>query len=86
MTEAVACQRIRRRLRASARAFSTNARNPNLRRAQLSFGAAIASEWAVLVAIGVVAFRDGGAVAVGIVAFTRMAPAAVLPAVPMPAL
>jgi MFS family permease len=78
MTEAVACQRIRERLRASARAFSTNARNPNLRRAQLSFGAAIASEWAVLVAIGVVAFRDGGAVAVGIVAFTRMAPAALL--------
>jgi MFS family permease len=45
---------------------------------QLSFGAAITSEWAVVVAIGVVAFRDGGPVAVGIVAFTRMAPAAVL--------
>jgi MFS family permease len=70
--------RIRKRFRESARAFSTNARNRDLRRAQLSFGAAWSAEWALTVAIGVVAFRDGGAEAVGIVAFVRMAPAALL--------
>jgi MFS family permease len=70
--------RIRQRLGVSARAFATNARNPNLRRAQLSFGAAWTSEWALTVALAVVAFRDGGVEAVGIVAFVRMAPAAVL--------
>lgn len=66
--------RIQERFRDAARAFSTNARNPNLRRAQLSFGATWTAEWALTVAIGVVAFRDGGAAAVGIVAFIRMAP------------
>jgi hypothetical protein len=66
--------RIRERLGDSARAFSTNARSSNLRRAQLSFGASWTAEWALMVAIGVVAFRDGGAAAVGIVAFIRMAP------------
>jgi MFS family permease len=70
--------RTRKRLRDSARAFSTNTRNPNLRRVQLSFWAAWTAEWALTVAIGVVAFRDGGAEAVGIVAFVRMAPAALL--------
>jgi Cyclic nucleotide-binding domain/Major Facilitator Superfamily len=67
---------IRKRLGVSARAFSTNARNRNLRRAQLSFGAAWTAEWALMVVLGVVAYRDGGAEAAGIVAFARMAPAA----------
>ena len=70
--------RIRNRLDVSARAFSTNARNPNLLRAQLSFGAAWTSEWALTVVLAVVAYRDGGATAAGIVAFVRMAPAAVI--------
>jgi len=70
--------RIRKRLADSTRAFSTNARNPNLRRAQVSFGAAWTAEWALTVAIGVVAFRDGGAAAVGVVVFVRMAPSALL--------
>jgi MFS family permease len=39
---------------------------------QLSFGAGWTSEWALTVAIGVVAFRDGGATAVGLIAFLRM--------------
>jgi hypothetical protein len=50
----------------------------NLRRAELSFGAAWTAEWALAVGLGVVAFRDGGAVAVGLVAFVRLLPAAVL--------
>jgi hypothetical protein len=70
--------RIRERLRDSGRAFSASARNHSLRRAQLSFGAAWTAEWAFTVALGVVAFRDGGATAVGVVAFVQMAPSALL--------
>ena len=68
----------RRRLAAAAQAFSATAHNPSLARAQLAFAATWTGEWAFTVAIAVVAFRDGGASAVGIVAFVRMAPAAVL--------
>jgi Cyclic nucleotide-binding domain/Major Facilitator Superfamily len=78
VVESTVWARIRKRLGDSTRAFSTNAHNPNLRRAQLSFGAAWTAEWALTVAIGVVAFRDGGVAAVGIVGFVRMAPSALL--------
>jgi MFS family permease len=54
------------------------AHSPNLRRAQLSFGASFAGEWAFTVALGVVAFDHGGAAAVGLVAFLRTAPAALI--------
>src|ERR1017187_5576048 len=66
------------RLRYSGRAFEAVTRNPNLRRVLLSFGAAWTAEWALTVALGVVAFRNGGATAVGVVAFARMAPSALL--------
>jgi MFS family permease len=69
---------MRRRFAESARAFSYTARNPNLLRAQLAFGASWTAEWAFTVALGVIAFRDGGASAVGVVAFARMAPAFLL--------
>jgi MFS family permease len=71
-------ERIRKQLADSARAFSDTARNPSLLRAQLAFGAAWTAEWAFMVALGVIAFREGGATAVGVVAFARMAPAFVL--------
>ena len=35
-------------------------------------------EWAATVALGVVAFRDGGAAAIGLVGLLRMAPAALV--------
>src|SRR5918995_1178605 len=70
--------RMRNRLADSARAFSANARNPSLLRSQLAYGTAWTAEWAFTVAIGVVAFRDGGVTAVGVVAFVRMAPSAFL--------
>jgi MFS family permease len=44
----------------------------------MAFGATWTAEWAFMVALAVVAFRDGGATAVGVVGFVRMAPAAVL--------
>jgi MFS family permease len=70
--------RIRERLRDSARAFLASAHNRNLRRAQLAFGATWTAEWAFMVALGVVAFREGGAAAVGVVGFVRLAPSALL--------
>jgi len=62
----------------SVAACSVNLRNPNLRRAQLAFGLVWAGEWAATVAVGVIAFRNGGAAVVGVVAVARMAPAALV--------
>jgi MFS family permease len=68
----------RSRLRAAAAAFASNAVNPNLRRAQLSFLAAWTAEWAFTVALGIVAYREGGATAVGLMSLVRMVPSAVV--------
>jgi MFS family permease len=70
--------RPRERLRAAAAAFASNAANSNLRRAQLSFLGAWTAEWAFTVALGIVAYRDGGATAVGLVGLLRMVPSAVI--------
>jgi MFS family permease len=70
--------RLRMRLRAAADAFVSNAVNSNLRRAQLSFLGAWTAEWAFTVALGIVAYRDGGATAVGLVGLLRMAPSALI--------
>jgi MFS family permease len=53
-------------------------RNGALVRSLLSFGFAFTAEWAFTVAIGLVAFADGGALAVGLVGLLRLLPAAVL--------
>jgi MFS family permease len=66
------------RLKAAAAAFASNAVNGNLRRAQLSFLGAWTAEWAFTVALGIVAYRDGGATAVGLVGLIRMVPSAVI--------
>jgi MFS family permease len=47
-------------------------------RALGSFGAAFTASWAFTVAIGLVAFANGGALAVGVVALLRLLPAALL--------
>ena len=65
------------RLGDAAAAFTSNARNPDLRRAQLSFLGAWTAEWAFTVALGIVAYRDGGATALGLVGLLRMVPAAI---------
>jgi MFS family permease len=70
--------RVSARLVESARALGVNVRSRNLRYAQAAFGAAWASEWAVTVALGVVAFRAGGAAEVGLVALLRMLPSALV--------
>jgi MFS family permease len=66
----------RNRLADAAAAFTSNARNPDLRRAQLSFLGAWTAEWAFTVALGIVAYRDGGATAVGLVGLLRLVPSA----------
>ena len=68
----------RSRLHDAGTAFTSNARNPNLRKAQLSFLGAWTAEWAFTVALGIVAYRDGGAAAVGLVGLLRMVPSALL--------
>ena len=69
---------LRGRVGNAAGAFTSNARNHNLRRAQLSFLGAWTAEWAFTVGLGIVAYRDGGATAVGLVGLLRMAPSAIL--------
>jgi len=46
--------------------------------AQLSFLGAWTAEWAFTVGLGIVAYRDGGATAVGLVGLLRMVPSAIL--------
>ncbi|MFF2488225.1 MFS transporter [Microbacterium sp. NPDC058062] len=68
----------RSRLDQAVGAFSSNWRNANLRRAELSFLGAWTAEWAFTVALGIVAYNDGGALALGLVGLLRMLPSAVL--------
>lgn len=63
-------------LRECTRAFADVLRSPNLRRAQLSSAAVWSSEFAFITALGVYAFKEGGAGAVGLVGFARLLPAA----------
>jgi MFS family permease len=74
----VAGDGLRRRLGNAADAFISNARNRNLRRAQLSFLGAWTAEWAFTVGLGIVAYQAGGATAVGLVGLLRMAPSALV--------
>jgi MFS family permease len=69
---------VGRHLAEGGAALASNFRRPDLRRAQLAFGSTYASEWCLTVALGVVAFRDGGATPVGIVALIRMLPSALI--------
>ena len=57
-------------------ALGAVARNENVRRVELAWGAAIAAEWAHFVALGVFAYQEGGTAAVGIAGLVRLLPAA----------
>ena len=50
--------------------------NRSLRRLQIAYASAISAEWASTVAIGIVAYEAGGALAVGVVGLIRMLPSA----------
>jgi len=73
----VVLPRFSPRLRSWAGALETVFSGP-LRRAQISFAAMWAGESAFMVSLAVVAFRDGGVAAVGVVTAVRMATAALL--------
>ena len=59
-------------------ALAALARNDNLRRVQLAWGASITAEWAHSVALGVFAYKAGGTSAVGVAGLVRMLPAAIV--------
>jgi MFS family permease len=59
-------------------ALGSALRNPNIRRAELAWGAAIAAEWAHFVAFGVYAYDVGGPAAVGLAGLVRLLPAALV--------
>ena len=65
------------RARASLRALGAVLSSPTLRRLQLAWVGSILGGWAYLVALGVYAYEQGGASAVGLVALIRLVPAAI---------
>jgi len=54
------------------------ARNAEIRRAELAWGAVIVAEWSHFVALGVFAYEQGGTSAVGLAGLIRLLPAAIL--------
>ena len=66
----------RGRARASLAALGAVLSSPPLRRLQLAWAGSILGGWAYLVALGVYAYDEGGAAAVGIVGLIRLVPAA----------
>src|SRR4051794_15414598 len=59
-------------------ALQIAARNADIRRAQLAWGALISAEWAHFVALGVFAYGHGGSAAVGVAGLLRLLPAAAI--------
>jgi MFS family permease len=66
------------RMRASLHALGAVLSSPSLRRLQLAWVGSILGGWAYLVALGVYAYEQGGAGAVGIVGLIRLVPAAIV--------
>jgi MFS family permease len=70
--------RIASRSREAFSALHIAARNVDIRRAQLAWGALISAEWAHFVALGVFAYSHGGSAAVGVAGLLRLLPAAAI--------
>jgi MFS family permease len=66
------------RVRQAFGALTVAARNGDIRRAQLAWGASVSAEWAHFVALGVFAYTHGGSTAVGVAGLMRLLPAALL--------
>jgi MFS family permease len=64
------------RARQVVSALGAAVRNENVRRVELAWGASIAAEWAYFVALGVFAYQQGGASAVGVAGLVRLLPSA----------
>jgi len=68
---------MRERLSESGKALASVARNPNIRRVELSWLLSIAGQWSYIIALAVYAYGQGGAAAVGLVGVIRLLPAAI---------
>jgi Cyclic nucleotide-binding domain/Major Facilitator Superfamily len=66
------------RLRQSFDGLRVTARNADVRRAELAWGASVSAEWAHFVALGVFAYGHGGSTAVGVAGLLRLLPAAAI--------
>jgi MFS family permease len=66
------------RLRDVGASLAVTARNRDIRRAELAWGACVSAEWAHFVALGVFAYVHGGSTAVGIAGLVRLLPAAAI--------
>ena len=66
------------RIRAATRALRDVFASPVLRRLQLAWIGSILGGWAYVVALGVYAYDQGGAAAVGLIGVIRLVPAAIL--------
>jgi MFS family permease len=64
--------------RESGRAFAEVFRNANLRRLQAAWAASTIGHWALLVAVSVYAYSQGGEAAVGLIFLLRLVPAGIL--------
>lgn len=71
-----AAQALADTLFGSVRALRAALRNEGVRRLSLAWASSRTSEWAFQVVIAVYAYESGGALAVGVVGFARMVPAA----------
>src|SRR6476646_9578323 len=66
------------RLHQALGSLLVSARNADVRRAELAWGATMSAEWAHFVALGVFAYDHGRSTAVGIAGLVRLLPAAVI--------
>jgi len=66
------------RFRVLTASLLTAARNDQIRTVELAWAGAIAAEWAHFVALGIYAYHQGGASAVGVAGLVRLLPAAIV--------
>jgi MFS family permease len=66
------------RIRDAFVALAVVARNDQIRRVELAWGASVSAEWAHFVGLGIFAYGHGGTTAVGIAGLVRLLPAALI--------
>ena len=67
---------LRQRVSTAAAAFGDVFRTPALRRIQLAWAGSVLGNWSYVIALGVYAYDQGGAAAVGLIGVLRLIPAA----------
>jgi len=67
---------LRQRVATATAAFGDVFRTPSLRRIQLAWAGSVLGNWSYVIALGVYAYEQGGAAAVGLIGVLRLIPAA----------